>query len=317
MRVVFCGSGAFAVPSLRAVLAGPHEVVALVTQPARPAGRGGRLRATPVAEAARTAGLEARELASINSAEALDWLAGLSPDILCVVDFSQIVRRRIRRCARLDTVNVHASLLPKLRGPAPINWAIIRGHERTGVTTISLADEVDTGPVFLQAATNIQPTETAIDLRGRLAELGAGLLARTLDALADGTARPQPQDHAKATPARRLEKSDGRIDWSADAVVVRNLIRGTWPWPGGQATFCGKGRRPVDVAIAAASAEPGDAGAVPGGVGEDLSVATGSGRLRIAQIRPAGKRLMAWQDFVNGHHVAPGDAFGPAGGVQP
>jgi len=307
MRVLFCGSGTLAVPSLRAVQAGGHEVVGVVTQPARPAGRGGRPRPTPVAEAAAELGLPCAARKNINSPDVLGEIGQLNPDVICVADFGQFISRPVRQAARLGAFNLHASLLPELRGAAPVNWAIIRGFRRTGVTTFSLVDRMDAGGVYARLETHISPDETAEELGARLAQLGASLVCRTLELLAGGQARTQEQDESKATLAPRLKKTDGRIDFSAPAETVRNLIHGTWPWPGGQASFIRKDGREVRVTIARASVEPGEALDQPGTFDGELFVSTGKGRLKIRQIRPAGRRLMAWEDFVNGYRVSQGD----------
>jgi len=309
LRILFCGSGKFAVPSLEAICAGPDELVGVVTQPARPAGRGGKLRHTPVEEFCTLQGLDVTQCANINAADSVDRTAALEPDVIFVADFGQMIRECVRNCARLDTINLHGSLLPELRGAAPINWAIMRGYERTGVTTFSLVDEMDAGAMYLDDSLEIDPSETADELRERLATLGADVTCRTLELLREGQAQPREQDHAKATLAPRLKKSDGLIDWAADAETIRNVIHGTWPWPGGQATFAGGGKRSVDVVIARAVADPAAAQGPPGTLDNDLCIATGSGRLRVLQIKPAGKRLMSWQDFANGYRLAAGDVM--------
>lgn len=309
MRVVFCGSGSFAVPALEAVAASPHEVAMVITQPARPAGRGGKLRATEAAETARRLGLKVQECPNINTPSAVDALQALKADVMCVVDFGQLIRLPARQSVRLDAFNLHGSLLPALRGAAPVNWAIIRGLRRTGVTTFSLVDAMDAGPMYLQEATDIDPQETAEELRHRLAAIGAGLVCRTLDLFARGQAKPQPQPTEGVSLAPRMQKTDGVIHWSAPAETVRNLIHGTWPWPGGQTTLhsaCGK-QLPVTIARAAV-AEGSDVGEA-GALDAEGCVATVGGRLRILQLRPAGGKLMTWRDFVNGHRVGAGDRF--------
>jgi len=307
MRVLFCGSGTFAIPSLRAIHASEHEVVGVMTQPARPAGRGGRPRPTPVAVAAPELGLACSAWKDINSPDALGEIKRLEPDVICVADFGQFIRQPVRQAARLGAFNLHASLLPELRGAAPVNWAIIRGLTRTGVTTFSLVDRMDAGGVYARLETDISPDETAEELRARLAQLGASLVSGTLELLAGGRARTTEQDESKATLAPRLKKTDGRIDFSAPAETVRNLIHGAWPWPGGQAGFIRGDGEIVRVTIARAAVEGGHADAQPGALDGDLCVATGEGRLKIKQIKPAGKRLMAWEDFVNGYRVRQGD----------
>lgn len=313
MRVVFCGSGSFAAASLQAILDSGHEVAGVATQPARRAGRGGLLRATPIAALARGAGLTLLETPDVNSADAARAVRKMRPHVICVVEFAQMIREPVRRLAELDTFNLHASVLPELRGAAPINWAIIRGYRSTGVTTFSLVDRVDAGEVYLTAATPVMPDDTALTLRERLAEIGAGAVVRTLELIAAG-ARPTPQDEGAATLAPRLGKADGCIRWDQPAEVVRNLIHGTWPWPGGQGVLHHGGRL-TPVIIASASVDDTPAASAPGTLEGDLSVATGAGRLRINAIKPAGKRLMQWRDFVNGFRPVAGDSFKGQGDV--
>jgi len=234
MRVVFCGSGTFAVPTLRAILDSTHEVTGVVTQPPRRAGRGGGMRPTPAAELARGAGLALLEPPDVNDEAAVAAVREMRPDAICVAEFGQMLRPAVRGTAPLGAFNVHASLLPELRGAAPVNWAIIRGYAATGVTTFSLVDRMDAGPIYMRKQTPVQPGETAEQLRKRLAELGAEAACETLGLLADGRAQPVEQDGARATLAPRLVKADGLIDWSAPAEVVANRIHGTWPWPGGR-----------------------------------------------------------------------------------
>ena len=311
MRVVFCGSGGLAIPTLRAIPSAGHQIVELITQPARKAGRGGKLRATPVARAAGLMGLRALECEDINAPYSLSRLSDARADVMCVADFGQRIGEATAATAGLGAMVLHGSLLPELRGAAPINWAVIRGYEQTGVTSLAPVHEMDAGPIYLQRATEIDAAQTAEELAARLADLGAEVVCETLDKLADGSAYPREQDHALATLAPRLKKTDGLIDWTCEAGAIRNLIHGTWPWPGGQAVFAGCGRAEVPVTIARAAVEAADAGQPPGTVEEDLSVATGSGRLRIIELRPTGRKLMGWRDFVNGSHIQPGDRFVP------
>ncbi|MHC4561828.1 MAG: methionyl-tRNA formyltransferase [Planctomycetota bacterium] len=308
MRVAFFGSGPFAVPALRALAASAHELVRIVTQPARPAGRGGKLRPTPVARTAEELGCEAVECADVNAAEAVADVAGLSADVICVADFGQMIREPIRRAARRGAFNMHGSVLPELRGAAPVNWAIIRGYARTGVTTFDLVDAMDAGDIYLIKETDIQPQERADELTARLADLGAQAVCETLAGLAAGTLTAALQDHSKKTLAPKLTKADGLIDWQAGATSIRNLIHGTWPWPGGQAVLHRKAGKDMDVTVARAEVVDESQGR-PGVFDDDLLVGTGKGRLRILQVKPAGKRLMDWADFVNGCRVAAGDRF--------
>ena len=307
MQVLFCGSGEFAAPSLAAVAAAGHEVVGVITQPARPAGRGGKLRVTPIAEKAGQMGLELREAEDVNDEASVEWIASRRPDVICVVDFGQMVRAAVRDQARIDTFNLHGSLLPELRGAAPVNWALIRGYRTTGVTTFSLVDRMDAGPIYLQAELEVAPDEQAEALRRRCAELGAELVCRTLELLTRGKAEAAAQDESRATYAPQLTKSDGLIDWTADAATIVNLVRGTWPWPAAQAVFRRWDGAEIGVKIACASARDGEG--QDGRVDQDLCVGAGRGRIGIEQIKPAGGRLMSWRDFINGYRVQPGDQF--------
>ena len=309
MRVVFCGSGDFAVPSFRAVCGGAHELVGVLTQPARPAGRGGKLRETPIAVAAAELSVDVTPRENINSDETVAMLDALGADVIAVVDFGQIIRAAARGCAALDTINLHGSLLPALRGAAPVNWAIIRGYTTTGVTTFSLVDEVDAGAIIAQIQTDIAQSETAEKLKLRLAEMGAELMCHTLDLLASGEARRTEQDHSQATFAPMMKKSDGVIDWSADAESVNHLLHGAWPWPGGQAVLKRSDGKEYAVVIARAEALPGPVTVAPGTVDDELCVVTGRGRVRILELKPAGKRLMAFSDFANGYRLSAGDRF--------
>jgi len=309
MRIVFCGSGAFALASFDAVLAGEHEVLAAVTQPARKAGRGGGLRATPIELAARAAGVEVCPYADINAPDSVEYLRDKHPDVICVVEYGQFLSQAVRQTARLDTINLHASVLPKLRGAGPVNWAIIRGLKRTGVSTFSLVDKMDAGPVYLTTETDIGPSERAAELRRRLADLGAELLGRTLDGIAGGKLKAHPQDHAVATFAPRLKKSDGWLDFTRPAEEIVRLVRGAWPWPGGQAVFHRRSGKIIPVTIAAARVVEGRADIEPGLIEPDMCVATGEGRMEILEIKPAGKRLMRWKDFCNGYRVVHGGRF--------
>ncbi len=307
MRVVFCGSGGFAVPSLKAISADGHEVVAVITQPPRKAGRGRKLRQTPVATAAKELALSVTQCQDINAAQMAAFLRGLGPDVICVADFGQFIRSAVRGVAVLGAFNLHGSLLPELRGAAPVNWAIIRGCKRTGVTTFSLVDRMDAGGIYLQAGVEIDPGETADQLRARLANTGAGVVCETLTLLAGGNTQTRDQDESLATFAPRLTKADGAIDFSADAGTVRNLIHGSWCWPGGRAIVKRAARPDVSVVIARAEATDDEPQGKPGCLDKDLMVATGRGRLRIVEIQPAGRRLMTWRDFVNGYRLSEGD----------
>ncbi|HET6427169.1 MAG TPA: methionyl-tRNA formyltransferase [Phycisphaerae bacterium] len=310
MKIVFCGSGRFGLPTLARLVGAGHEVVGVLTQPPRPAGRGGKVRPTPVSEAASERHLPATPVADINDPAVVASIEAMDADVMLVADFGQMIKAPARSATRCGAFNLHGSLLPALRGAAPINWAIIRGLQRTGVTVFALLDRMDAGEIFSQRETLIEPAETAEELEARLAALGVQAVDETLAKLAAGADRGTPQDESLVTLAPRLKKSDGRIDFAADAVAIRNLIHGSWPWPGGQARYEPAEGKGLDVTIArAAVAEAAGQAGPPGAVLGDLTIAAGAGRVEIVELKPAGKRRMAWRDFVNGHHVAPGARF--------
>ena len=332
MRIIYCGSGDFGAPTLRRLAADGHDFAAVITQPPRPAGRGGHLRPTPLSAAAGELGLSARAVEDINDAPVVAELAALAADVMVVADFGQMIRPPARQAARLGAINLHGSLLPELRGAAPVNWAIIRGYTTTGVTVFELVERMDAGPMYARRSAEVRPDETAQELRRRLSQIGVEAVVETLLLFASGKPEGEAQDESRATRAPLLKKTDGVIDWSAGAPTIRNLVHGTWPWPGGHAR-CLAGGKEIDVIIARARAAPhrvaGDfdvsaqsnvspalprvAGVspAPGTVTEDLSVACGDGRLEIVEIKPAGGRLMPWRDFVKGHRVTAGSRFVP------
>ncbi len=309
MRIVFCGSGLFAVFSLKAIISAGHQVVGVVTQPARPRGRGGKISVTLVEQVANELDLPVFEASDINQAVFVQTIASLEPDIICVVDFGQMIRQHVCKLAKLSTFNLHGSLLPELRGAAPINWAIIRGYGVTGVTTFELVDKMDAGPVYLKKELAILPSETAAELRLRMAALGGQAVLETIDLLAAGEAVPADQDDSKATLAPLLAKADGWIDWSASAETCRGLIHGCWPWPAGHTLFSRSDGKDVSVSIGRVETEHSPTKTPPGTLDDELLVGTGDGRVGIIEIKPAGGRLMAWKDFVNGYRVTPGDRF--------
>ena len=311
MRIVFLGSGEVAVPSLEALHAAGHDIPAVYTQPPRRAGRGGKVRATPVEQAAGRLGLRIAQVENINRDGHPEAIRALGADLVAVIDFGQILGRGVREAAPLGTICMHASLLPELRGAAPINWAILRGMSRTGVTTFQVVRQIDAGVIYLQEALDIGAEETADELRDRLAGLGAQVMFRTVSGLAAGTLAGREQDHAAATMAPKLEKADGRLDFSDSALAIANRIRGTWSWPGAHADFIHAGARPVRVILARARAlMAGEVTPAPAGtLADDLRMNTHDGWVELLELKVAGKRLMGWRDFVNGYRAAPGDRF--------
>lgn len=311
MNIVYLGSGEFGVESLDALLQSRHNLQFIVTQPPRPAGRGRKSTPTPVACWASAHLTRFVETEDINTPEIRQEIAGYEPDLIVVIAFGQKIDKELINLPPRGAINIHGSLLPKYRGAAPINWAIINGETETGVSIITLAEKMDAGQILAQQKTEILPDETADELHDRLAKIAAPLLLETIDRIADGTVVYSEQDHSQATLAPKLKKSDGFLDFNEPAEVLARKIRGLWPWPGAQATYISKKTQkslPAIISRAATVRErPTDL--QPGVLDEDLNVVCGSGGLKIIQIKPAGSRLMNFKDFVNGQQTQPGDVF--------
>ena len=233
MRIVFMGTPEFAVPSLEALLKSDDDVVGVVTQPDRPKGRGHALASPPVKEVAQRAGIPVTQPVKIRTPDFLAGLAAWSPDLIAVTAFGRILHAPILQLPPMGCVNVHGSLLPKYRGAAPVQWAVINGETETGITTMLMDEGMDTGPMLLQERLAITESDTAGTLAPRLAELGGRLLVETIAQLKAGTLAPRPQDHSLATLAPLLKKEDGAMDWTMGAVTLGHRIRGLSPWPGG------------------------------------------------------------------------------------
>lgn len=297
LRIAFAGTPRFALPSLQALLDSPHEVVAVFSQPDRPAGRGRRLTPPPVAEMARAAGIPVHQPDRLDADAFAGSLDG-PVDLLVVVAFGQVLPETVLEQPRHGSVNVHASLLPRWRGAAPIARALLAGDGETGVSIMRMTKGLDTGPVLARARTSIHETDTAETLHDRLALLGAETLMEVLSDLPGHLARAEPQDDASATCAARLERDEARIDWRRPAAEIARAVRAFHPWPGAHTTLDGTGLR-----IRAAEALPTHAEAPPGtivGAGRDgIDVATGEGVLRLHEIQLAGRRTVTAQDFTN------------------
>ena len=310
MRIVFLGSGSFAIPCLEALLDAGHEVPALVTQPDREKGRGQALAPPPTKPVAERRGVPVLQFRRVREPEAQDALRQLAPELQVVVAFGQILPRSVIDIAPRGTVNVHASLLPRLRGAAPIQWAIATGESETGVTTMLIDEGLDTGPTLVARRTPIGRDETAAELEPRLARLGAEALLETVRGLEDGTLRPVPQDHARATLAPLLKKEDGRIDWARPATQIACRARGFHPWPGAFALHEGRLLKVLRAREAAGHgpAEPGTVLSVgPDGIG----VACGDGtRLLLLEVQPESRRAMAATAWAAGARLRPGARLG-------
>jgi methionyl-tRNA formyltransferase len=316
MRLVFMGSGSFAVPSLRALLASPaHDVAALVTQPDKPAGRGHRLRLPATKRVALEYGIDVHQPDRVRKPEGVELVRRLAPECVVVVAYGQIIPKAILEIPPRGIINVHASLLPRYRGAAPIQWAIANGEPETGVTTMLIDEGLDTGPILLQEATSLHGDETSAQLEPRLAVLGASLLIRTLEAWVSGALSPQPQDDTQATLAPLIKKEEGIIDWSSSATAISRRVRAFDPWPVAQTTLSGQPikiwkARPIALEGPRAQnpTEPPGAVATIGPKGFD--VACGEGNLAIEEVQPAGKPRMPAADFARGKRLRVGDVVG-------
>jgi methionyl-tRNA formyltransferase len=308
MRLVMLGTGPFAVPTLRALAASRHEVACVVTRP--PRGRGGK---SPMQEAAEALGLPLWQPETVSSDESCAKLQSRSPDLLVVCDFGEILKPAALARARLGGINLHGSLLPKYRGAAPVQWAILNGDLETGNTVIQMTAGLDAGPCLGIDRAAIDPDETAGELEARLAERGAGLVLSVVDALEAGTAKPQAQDKAAASRAPRLNKDDGAVDWSRPAAEIKNRVRALHPWPRAFTHWRRGEGEPLRLILDKVAVADIDAPVPPGTIVEikpRLVVAAGAGNVEILQVQPAGKRTMAAGEFLRGYPLAVGDLLG-------
>lgn len=305
LRIVFMGTPDFAVPALTAVHAQGHHVVRVATQPDRPKGRGRRMTPPPVKTAAQALGLDIIQPERVNTPAVIEEIADLAPDALVVVAYGQILPATLLAVPRLGPINIHGSLLPKYRGAAPIQWAIINRETKTGVTTMYMDTGVDTGDILLSAATPISANDTAQSLHDRLAAMGGALIVDTLAALAGGGISPVPQDDAQATYAPMLKKHDGIIDWRQPAADIAARVRGLTPWPGVFTTVCGE-RIKVLAATAVPMEEDGGPGTVLRRFDDAMVVATGSGALSIDRVQGGSGKRLDIADYLRGHPVPPG-----------
>jgi methionyl-tRNA formyltransferase len=308
LKVVFLGTPAFAVPTLDALLRSRHRVAGVVTQPDRPRGRGQKPSDAPVKACALAAGVPVHQPATLKDPAFLDVLVSLGADIGVVAAYGRILSDAVLAVPRLGMINVHASLLPRHRGAAPVHRAVIEGDAVTGVTIMRVVKALDSGPTFSEVRRPIGPNETSEEVERDLARLGADLLVSTLDAIAAGTAAETPQDESRATYAPRLTKEDGLVDWTRSAARIHNLVRGLHPWPHAY-TYRGGSRL-----ILLRSRVSDEGGAAPPGTivvahGDQLRVATGEGALDIVQLQAEGKRPMTPREFLPGHPLRAGDRF--------
>lgn len=309
--LVYFGTPEFAVPTLAALVESNRAPRLVVTQPAREVGRGRKMHEPPVAAWARRHGLPVEQPERVKDEIFLDRLRALAPDLAVVVAFGQIFRRPLLELPRLGCVNVHASLLPRWRGAAPIQAAIAAGDRMTGVTTMKMEEGLDNGPLLLREETAIAEGETADLLGARLAALGAALLVRTVEGLERGEIEPQPQDESLATYAPRLRREDARVDWTLDAGSIAARWRAYTPWPGLESTLRGDAVKLSRVNADAASANGASPGQLLGLSGDGVRVACGaSTAVSIGELQRAGRRALPARDFWNGERLRAGERFG-------
>lgn len=308
MRIVFMGTPDFAVPTLEALIGAGHELAAVVTQPDKPKGRGKAVLMTPVKERALECGIPVYQPKRVREPEFLDVLRKLNPDVIVVVAFGQILPREILTLPPFGCVNVHASLLPKYRGAAPIQWAVIDGETVSGVTTMQMNEGLDTGDILEQEEISLDPEETGGSLFEKLASLGGKMILSTLKGLEDGSIIPRAQGEMTTPYAKMLTKAMGEIDWSMDAASIERLVRGLNPWPSAYTYVDGKALK-----IWKARVEAGEAGNEPGQVRvtkDRLLVETGNGVLSILELQLEGKKRMEAAAFLRGFSIETGKKFG-------
>ncbi|VAX06260.1 Methionyl-tRNA formyltransferase [hydrothermal vent metagenome] len=308
MKIIFAGTPEFSVPSLAALLNSEHQVVAVYTQPDRPAGRGRKLTASPVKCLALEHGIVVHQPKNLKSEQDLLELEALQADLMVVVAYGLLLPKRVLDAPRLGCINVHASLLPRWRGAAPIHRAILAGDNETGVTIMQMDEGLDTGDMLLPLMCSIKPDETAADLHDRLAIMGAEALAAALLGIQDGSLQAEIQNDSLATYASKLEKSEARMDWRRTAQELARQVRAFNPWPVAQAELDGKTIR-VWEACPLLTEGGAELGRVMAAGRDGIDVATGAGLLRIKTLQCPGKRAMSAADFLNAHSVA-GKVFG-------
>jgi methionyl-tRNA formyltransferase len=318
MRIVFCGTPSLAVPTLKHLLAqSDFEIAGVITQPDRPRGRGQEVSFSPVKQAGLAANVAVHQPEKIRAPETETLLRKLAPDGIVIIAYGQIIPARLLPIPKLGWINLHASLLPKYRGAAPINWAIVKGETRTGLTTMRIDAGMDTGEMLLQREIEIGPKETAPELAARMAVFGAPLMVETLRGLAAGTITPKVQNHAEASHAPMLKKEDGRIDWKRPVTEIYNRIRGFAPWPGAYTAFRGQSCHVWGEPVSkerSAGLPSGGGGAAPGTLfreKEELFVLCGDATvLRVGLVQVEGRKPVKAADFANGARLKTGERFG-------
>jgi methionyl-tRNA formyltransferase len=309
MVVVFFGTPQFAVPTLRRLLDSTHSVAGVITQPDRPRGRGQKITHAPVKALALERGIPVYQPDRLKPPEVADTLRGWQADLGVVAAYGRIIPEHLLTIPRLGMINVHASLLPKYRGAAPVHRAVINGDSQTGVTIMRVVKELDAGGMFAKVTRPIRPDETSDVVETALSEMGAELLVTVVDQLMSGTAREEPQDDARATYAPRLTKEEGLIDWTRSASEIHNRIRGLYPWPHAYTFFKATRLIVLRSEVATTGATAASPGTILRVTSEAIHVATGDGELAMRDVQPEGRRAMRAHDFLLGHRLAAGETF--------
>ncbi len=305
MRVIFMGTPDFAVPSLQKMLDRGDDVCAVFTQPDKPKGRGHKLQAPPVKELALLRNIPVYQPDTLKDPQIQERIMGMAPDVIIVAAYGKLLPRVVLDAPKLGCINVHGSLLPKYRGAAPIQWAIINGDSVTGVTTMYMAEGMDTGDMLLKAETPVDPEETAGELFDRLKDLGAQLLDETLDRLEQGNLKRVPQDGSKATHAPMLSKEMSRLDWNCPARKLHDLIRGLNPWPCAAAQLDGKRLKLLASRVTEGEGVPGALKVRP----EGLAVSCGQDALLLTEVQTENGKRMSGKDYLLGHPLREGARF--------
>ena len=312
MKIAYLGSGEFGIESLNSLLRSQHSLELVVTQPPHRAGRGRKSRPTPVANWAAEHSVAFIEPENVNLPEVIEQISSFKADLIVVAAFGQRIGNEIIAMPPKGIINAHASLVPKYRGAAPVNWAIINGDSETGVSIITVVEKIDAGDILAQVRTEIGEDETAGQLHDRLGILAGPLLLEIIDSIAGGAAIYTRQDHSQVTLARKLKKSDGFLDFTDSAENLRNRIRGLWSWPGASAVYTSKktGKsHQVTIAMAQVIEHDNPSDLAVGTLDENLDVICGENALRITRIKPAGSSVMDFKPFVNGRQSSSGDVF--------
>ncbi|HSE83761.1 MAG TPA: methionyl-tRNA formyltransferase [Thermodesulfobacteriota bacterium] len=307
MRIIFMGTPEFAVPSLKALIEPEDEVIAVVTQPDKPKGRGLEVVPPPTKVLAEKHGISVLQPQKIKTEEFFNNLKEFSPDLICVAAYGKILPKNILDLPPYGCINVHASLLPKYRGAAPINWAIIRGEKVTGITTMKMDEGMDTGDMLLKKEVLIDDEDTGETLSEKLSHVGAELLIHTIRLLKKGELQPIPQDHSQATYAPMLKKEHGEIEWEKPAEEIRNLIRGTIPWPGAYTTVDGKLLKVHKAGVSEGTGKPGE---VIKSDSRILRVSTGKGALHLLELQLEGGKRLPIEEFLRGRRIKEGAVLG-------